>query len=28
MASQNFEQLQQDLHPRLTRHEASVESDR
>lgn len=28
MASQNFEQLQQDLHPPLTRHEASVESDR
>ena len=28
MASQNFEQLQQDLHPPLTAHEASVESDR
>ena len=28
MANQNFEQLQQDLHPPLSRHEASVESDR
>ncbi len=28
MASSSYEQLQQDLHPPLTRHEASVESDR
>jgi len=28
MATRNFEQLQQDLHPPLTQHEASVESDR
>lgn len=28
MANRNFEQLQQDLHPPLSRHEASVESDR
>ena len=28
MSSRNFEQLEQDLHPPLTRHEALVESDR
>ena len=28
MASSSYEQLQQDLHPPLSRHEASVESDR
>lgn len=28
MANRNFEQLQQDLHPPLSKHEASVESDR
>jgi len=28
MSSRNFEQLKQDLHPPLTRHEALVESDR